>query len=82
MDPRLSGSIQHQWKHGHTNTEPEQMWRRFRRMWAPGFEALLEEGVTKQWYNVDNIVDRYVPVFLDPPSSRFTGYRKGLSSVG
>ena len=52
------------------------MWRRFRRMWVPGFETLLEEGMTKQWYNVDNIADGYVLVFLDLPSQApsFTRY--------
>ena len=26
LDPSLSGTIQHQWMHGHSNIKPEQMW--------------------------------------------------------
>ena len=59
LDPTLSGSIQHQWKRGHSNIKPEQMWWRFRKTWVPGFEKLLEKGITRQWYNVINVGDRY-----------------------
>jgi hypothetical protein len=58
LDPRLSGSIQHNWKSGHTNIKPEQMWWRFRQTWAPGYEDLLQEGLIKQWYNDINIGDK------------------------
>jgi hypothetical protein len=60
LDPTLTGSIQHNWKRGHTNIKPEQMWWRFRRTWVGGFEKLLEKGVREQWYNTVNIADRYV----------------------
>jgi hypothetical protein len=60
LDPSLSGSIQHQWMHGHSNIKPEQMWSRFRRMWAPGFESLLQKGISQQWYDDVNVADRYV----------------------
>ncbi len=59
LDPTLSGSIQHQWKHGHSNVKPEQMWWRFRRTWVTGFESLLEKGVKRQWYDSVNVADRY-----------------------
>ena len=60
LDPSLSGSIQHQWMHGHSNIKPEQMWSRFRRMWTPGFETLLQKGISRQWYDDVNVADRYV----------------------
>lgn len=60
LDPALAGSIQHQWKRGHTNIRPEQMWSRFRKMWVPGFEKLLQKGIQKRWYDMVNIGDRYV----------------------
>ena len=60
LDPTLAGSIQHNWKRGHTNIKPEQMWWRFRRVWVKGFEELLEKGVREQWYNNVNVADRYV----------------------
>jgi len=62
LDPTLAGSIQHQWKRGHTNIKPEQMWSRFRKTWVPGFERLLDKGIQRQWYNVINITDRCVTV--------------------
>jgi hypothetical protein len=60
LDPSLSGSIQHQYMHGHSNIKPAQMWSRFRRMWAPGFESLLQKGISQQWYDDVNVADRYV----------------------
>jgi len=64
LDPSLSGSIQHQWKHGHLNIKPEQMWARFHRVWTPGFEHLLQKGISQQWYNDVNITDRSVVCHL------------------
>ena len=60
LDPSLSGTIQHQWMHGHSNIKPVQMWARFRRMWSPGFESLLQKGISRQWYDDVNVADRYV----------------------
>ena len=60
--PMLAGSIQHQWKCGHTNIKPEQMWARFCKTWVPGFEKLLDKGIHRQWYNIVNITDRCVTV--------------------
>lgn len=60
LDPTLAGTIQHNWKYGHSNIKPEQMWWRFRRTWVPGFERLLEQGVKEQWYDIVNVADKYV----------------------
>jgi len=60
LNPTLAGSIQHQWKRGHTNIRPEQMWSWFCKMWVPGFEKLLQTGIQKHWYDMVNIGDRCV----------------------
>jgi len=60
LDPSLSGTIQHQWMHGHSNIKPEQMWSQFRWMWTPGFENVLQKGISQQWYHDINVADRYV----------------------
>lgn len=60
LDPTLAGTIQHNWKRGHMNIKPEQMWWRFRRTWVGGFEELLEKGIQQQWYNNVNVTDKYV----------------------
>ena len=83
LDPSLSGSIQHQWMHGHSNIKPEQMWSRLRRMWAPGFEGLLQKGISRQWYDDVNVADRYAVCHI---RACFKTYRAleqtGFSLVG
>lgn len=59
LDPTLSGSIQHNWKCGHLNIKPEQMWARLWWTGINGFEELLNKGIQQQWYNIVNIADRY-----------------------
>ena len=29
-------------------------------MWVPGFESLLQKGISQQWYDDVNVADRYV----------------------
>jgi hypothetical protein len=45
LDPTLAGSIQHNWKRGHMNIKPEQMWWQSHRTWTSGFEDLLDKGI-------------------------------------
>ncbi|KAG1844036.1 hypothetical protein DFJ58DRAFT_717670 [Suillus subalutaceus] len=53
-DPALQGSLQHRWMRTKKNVMPEitwsQMWCRF----TPGFETLLDHGVTSGWYDTNN----------------------------
>ena len=65
LDPGLSGTLQHRWMRGHTNIKPERAWGRLRDTWSKGFEDMLEIGVTSQWYDVSNPVDRYGNSNLD-----------------
>ena len=60
LEPTLAGSIQHNWKHGHMNIKPEQMWWQFHQTWVSGFEGLLEKGIQEQWYSNINVADRCV----------------------
>ncbi|KAH0839433.1 hypothetical protein J3R83DRAFT_214, partial [Lanmaoa asiatica] len=52
-DPVLQGSVQHRWMRT-KNIAPKIAWSQFRRRFAPGFEALLDDGVDAGWYNSDN----------------------------
>ena len=29
-------------------------------MWTPGFENVLQKGISQQWYHDINVADRYV----------------------
>lgn len=53
-DSSLSGFVQHRWMCSKKNIMPEIAWSQFRRHFAPGFEALLDEGVVEGWYNPHN----------------------------
>ncbi|KAF8169351.1 hypothetical protein BJ912DRAFT_1025640 [Pholiota molesta] len=46
-DPRLEG----------TNVKPEIAWSQFRRRFTPGFESILQEGVTAGWYDTSRPLD-------------------------
>lgn len=59
LDPELVGTLQHNFMRGHTNIKPERAWGRLRDTWSGGFEAMLNQGITNQWYNTSNLVDRY-----------------------
>ena len=59
LDPGLVGTLQYNFMHGHTNIKPERAWGRPRNTWAGGFETMLNKGITNQWYNTSNLVDRY-----------------------
>lgn len=57
-DPALRGTIQHRWMLGrHMNVMPEIAWRQVRTRFSPGFETLLEWGVTEGLYDRSNPLD-------------------------
>jgi hypothetical protein len=64
LDSSLEGSIQHKWMSKHRNVKPEAAWWRLRFTWSPGFEDMLELGLARQWYNPENMIDKFAP-FLD-----------------
>lgn len=61
LDPDLVGTLQHSFMRGHTNIKPERAWGRLRDTWSKGFEDMLNIGITNQWYNTSNVLDRYAP---------------------
>ena len=67
LDPSLAGTMQHCFTKGHNNILSDIKWSVFRRDFSPGFENILEEGVQKGWYDVDNTIEKYVlsPVSID-----------------
>jgi len=64
-DPRLEGTIQHRWMRSKKNVKPEVTWSQMRRMFAPGFEDILDKGVNEGWYDMSRPLDLYV-FFLNP----------------
>jgi hypothetical protein len=60
LDPHLAGTLQHRFATGHNNIISEIKWSVFRRDFAPGFEDILEQGVHNGWYNVDDILEKFV----------------------
>lgn len=64
LDPSLTGTMQHRFAKGHNNILSEIKWSVFRRDFSPGFETILEEGVNNGWYDVDDILEKYVSYFF------------------
>jgi hypothetical protein len=56
-DPNLVGTIQHRWMREKKNVKPEIAWSQLRRRFTPGFEDLLEKGVTENWYDTTRPLD-------------------------
>ncbi|KAG2125457.1 hypothetical protein DEU56DRAFT_873091 [Suillus clintonianus] len=55
-DSSLHGTLQHWWMRTKKNVMPEIAWSQLRRRFTPGFESLLDEGVVRGWYDVDNVL--------------------------
>ncbi|PPQ67538.1 hypothetical protein CVT26_006839 [Gymnopilus dilepis] len=56
-DPNLVGTIQHRWMREKKNVKPEIAWSQLRRRFTPGYEDLLEKGVTNGWYDTNRPLD-------------------------
>ncbi|KAG1718698.1 hypothetical protein EDB19DRAFT_1837675 [Suillus lakei] len=48
-DPALQGSLQHRWMRTKKNVMPEITWSQMQHHFTPGFETLLDHGVTSGW---------------------------------
>ncbi|KAF9440781.1 hypothetical protein P691DRAFT_686489, partial [Macrolepiota fuliginosa MF-IS2] len=57
-DPSLQGMLQHCWMCQKKNVMPEIAWSQMQARFAPNYEDLLEEGVRKEWYDVNNDLDK------------------------
>ncbi|KAG2085347.1 hypothetical protein BD769DRAFT_1718725 [Suillus cothurnatus] len=53
-DPALQGTLQHRWMRTKKNVMPEITWSQLRRRFTPGFENLLDAGVSEGWYDATN----------------------------
>jgi len=63
-DPALQGSLQHRWMRSKKNVMPEITWSQMRRRFMPGFETLLDRGVTSGWYDTNNTLQLCVRFVL------------------
>jgi hypothetical protein len=63
-DPALQGSLQHRWMRSKKNVMPEITWSQMRRRFTPGFETLLDRGVTSGWYDTNNTLQLCVRFVL------------------
>jgi hypothetical protein len=59
LDASLAGTMQHRFAKGHNNILSEIKWSVFRRDFSPGFENILEEGILKGWYDVNDTIEMY-----------------------
>ena len=58
LDPGLANTLQHRFARGHNNILSEIKWSVFRRDFSPGFEDILEQGVQRGWYDVNDALER------------------------
>lgn len=56
-DPSLVGTLQHRWCRKKKNISPEIAWSQLRRRFTPGFEDILELGITNEWYHPDDYLE-------------------------
>ncbi|OJA21475.1 hypothetical protein AZE42_11743, partial [Rhizopogon vesiculosus] len=68
--PALSRTLQHKFKGQHRNIKPEIFWSQPRRRWTPGFEDVLDFGLTSGIYNPDDALER----LLSFPLCEFSSY--------
>lgn len=59
-DPSLVGTVQHRWMRSKKNVKPEITWSQLRRRFTPGFENILERGVTEGLYDISHPLDMWV----------------------
>ncbi|KAG1811978.1 hypothetical protein EV424DRAFT_1593667 [Suillus variegatus] len=60
QDPALARTLQHKFKGQHRNIKPEIFWSQLRRRWTPGFQDILDYGIS------EGIVtsSKYKPLFI------------------
>lgn len=59
LDPSLAGTRQHRWMSKRTmNIKPEATWSQMRRQFTPGFENILDTGVARGLYDINNPLEK------------------------
>ncbi|KAF9562244.1 hypothetical protein CPC08DRAFT_742208 [Agrocybe pediades] len=56
-DKTLVGTVQHRWMRHKKNVKPEITWSQLRRRFTPGFENLIQQGVTREIYDTNRQLD-------------------------
>ena len=56
-DHSLDGTVQHRWMRQKKNVKPEITWSQLCRRFTPGFEDLLELGISNGWYDTNRPLD-------------------------
>ncbi|PPQ91133.1 hypothetical protein CVT25_013281, partial [Psilocybe cyanescens] len=64
-DSSLVGTIQHRWMRHKKNVMLEIAWSQLRRRFTPGFEDILQCGVTNDWYDIGNPLDQELDSYVD-----------------
>ncbi|KAG1758561.1 hypothetical protein EDD22DRAFT_783750 [Suillus occidentalis] len=67
QDPGLARTLQHKFRGDHRNIKPEIFWSQLRRRWTPGFEDILDFGLSTGIYNPDDALERLVFHFIFIP---------------
>lgn len=89
LDPSLANTLQHCFMPGHNNVLLEVKWSILQWDFVPGFEDILQQGVDNGWYDINDVLEKWVtmlPVFhycfLGSSSTglRFHGYRLRLTN--
>ncbi|KAG2124899.1 hypothetical protein DEU56DRAFT_963243 [Suillus clintonianus] len=67
QDPGLARTLQHKFRGDHRNIKPEIFWSQLRCRWTPGFEDILDFGLSAGIYNPDDALERLVFHFVFIP---------------
>ncbi|KAJ7718872.1 hypothetical protein DFH07DRAFT_872378 [Mycena maculata] len=68
LDPTLEGTMQHRWMNKKAmNVKPEATWSQLRRRFTPGFESILEFGVSQGLYDISKPLEKLVFRWLAIP---------------
>ncbi|KZS86338.1 hypothetical protein SISNIDRAFT_421048, partial [Sistotremastrum niveocremeum HHB9708] len=59
LEPELGRTLQHRWRGKNRNIKPEVFWSILRRGWAPGFENVLQMGLSAGFYDPTRAWERY-----------------------
>ena len=60
LDPSLANTLQHRFASGHNNILSEIKWSVFHCDFSPGFKDVLEHGIQRGWYDVNDTLENWV----------------------
>ncbi|KAJ7759725.1 hypothetical protein DFH07DRAFT_918861 [Mycena maculata] len=82
-DPSLEGTLQHRWMNQKKNVMPKIGWSQLRHRFTPGFEDILDVGVTNEWYDPNNLLQALVFrwVFIPWLQKELDAYRERVNNT-